>query len=77
MPPLSLQGDYSIRRFGAEAQEERLAGEATPQPSGLIAAFLGSAARAPGSAAAAGDASEGLSAAKTPVLHVNPLADYL
>lgn len=77
--PASPQGDYSIRRIGAGAQEEgqRLAGEATPQPSGLIAAFLGSAARAPGSAAGAGGAGEGLSAAKTPVLHVNPLADYL
>jgi len=31
----------------------------------------------PGSAVAAAGGVEGLSAAKTPVLHLNPLADYL
>ncbi|KAL4431049.1 hypothetical protein ABPG75_006305 [Micractinium tetrahymenae] len=75
-----LQGDYSIRRMSAAEDEGRkLAAEPTPLPDGsgsspgLIAAFLGSASR--GAAAGAADGNEGsLSAAKTPLLHVNPLA---
>ena len=61
----------------AEAEAQQLAGEATPQPQGLISTFPSSGARMPGSGAAAAGGSERLSAAKTPVLHLNPLADYL
>ena len=75
--PTAQQGDYSIRRISAaaEAEVQQLASEATPQPQSLIAAYPS--ARLPGSAAAAAGGGEGLSAAKTPVLHLNPLADYL
>lgn len=82
--PRLLQADYSIRSFNnpsslLEEEGWQLAAEATPHPGalgspGLIAAFP-----ARGGAAAVGahqsDGSEGsLSAAKTPLLHVNPLA---
>ena len=71
-----MQGDYSIRRMAAAAEEEgkRLAGEATPPAGGLIAAFLPASGdrRATGTGQLAGE--ESLSAAKTPLLHVNPLA---
>lgn len=75
-----MQGDYSIRRMSvAEDEGRKLAAEPTPVPNGsgsspgLIAAFLGSASR--GAAAATADSTPGsLSAAKTPLLHVNPLA---
>lgn len=74
--PTAQQGDYSIRRISAaaEAEVQQLASEATPQPQSLIAAYPSSGTR---SAAATAGGGEGLSAAKTPVLHLNPLADYL
>jgi len=70
-----LQGQYTLRRLSAAAEDESqgLASEATPQPS-LIGAFLpGSAARSAG-AGGSPAAQDGLSAAKTPLLHINPLA---
>lgn len=74
------QGDYSIRHMSfADDEGRKLAAEPTPLPDGLgsspglIAAFLGSASRATVAAAAA-NTQGGLTAAKTPLLHVNPLA---
>lgn len=66
-----LQGGYSQLRVGRE-EAEKLAGEDTPPhpDAALIAAFPGSAPRA--GAGAGGE--EGLSASKTPLLHLNPLA---
>ena len=69
---LGLRGDYSIRSLGDEAR--KLAAEATPSPrphSGrLIAAFHASAPRT----GQPEGAEEGLSAAKTPLSFLNPLA---
>lgn len=70
--PTLQQGDYSIRRLAAAAEEEgkRLAGETTPQPEARIPAWQ------PGSGArmAAPETGGSLSAAKTPLMqHLNPL----
>lgn len=67
------QGDYSIRRLDEEGR--RLAAEATPAAgSGFIAAFPPGSMRGAPNPLAQGGGEEGLSAAKTPLLHVNPLA---
>jgi hypothetical protein len=58
----------------AADEGKQLAGEATPPAGGLIVAFLPSSGgrRASGAGQLAGE--ESLSAAKTPLLQVNPLA---
>ena len=75
--PALLQGDYSIRRLAAAAEQDgaRLAGEATPRPDQLIGAYTPGGGRA---AVGGGDAGTPLSAAKTPLLpqsstYTNPL----
>ena len=61
----------------AEDEGRRLSGEATPPAGGFIAAFLPGSSDRSRRASEHGQAvevEESLSAAKTPVLHVNPLA---